>query len=163
MLLSEHVYCVAMTFKMTERVEQQICNKFHVKLEHSSTETIRMIQKAAAVCTWGLAASSRQGTCSCLMCHADCFGETSNHPGDSAPLQPRYGALKLLAFPKTKITFEKEEISDHWWDSSKYNRVVDGDWENCVRAQGLLWRGLRHHCPMYNVSCIFFHKCLYFS
>ena len=27
----------------------------------------------------------------------------------------------------------------------------------------LLWRGLRHHCPMYNVSCIFFNKCLYFS
>ena len=40
------------------------------------------------------------------------FGEMSNHPGDSAPLQPRFGALRLLAFPKTKITFEREEISD---------------------------------------------------
>ena len=28
-------------------------------------------------------------------------------------LQPRFGALRLLAFPKTKITFEREEISDH--------------------------------------------------
>ena len=29
----------------------------------------------------------------------------------------------------------------------------------------LLWRGLGHHCPMYNVSCIFifFNKCSYFS
>ena len=43
---------------------------------------------------------------------AEFFGETSNHPGDSAPLQPRFGALQLLAFPKTKITFEREEISD---------------------------------------------------
>ena len=31
---------------MTEWVEQQICIKFCVKLEHSSTETIQMIQKA---------------------------------------------------------------------------------------------------------------------
>ena len=36
------------------------------------------------------------------------FGETSNHPGDSVPLQPRFGALQLLAFPKTKITFSIE-------------------------------------------------------
>ena len=25
------------------------------------------------------------------------------------------------------------------------------------------WMGLRHHCPMYNVYCIFFNLCLYFS
>ena len=49
MLLSEHVYCVAVIFKMTERVEQQICIKFCIKLEHSSVETIQMIQKAAAM------------------------------------------------------------------------------------------------------------------
>ena len=44
--MSEHVYCVAITFKMTEQVEQQISIKFCVKLEHSSAETIQMIQKA---------------------------------------------------------------------------------------------------------------------
>ena len=64
------------------------------------------------------------------------FGETSNHPGDSAPLQPRFGALRLLAFPKTKSTFEREEISDHQWDSGKYNGAADCDCENCVRSQG---------------------------
>ena len=52
MLLSEHVYCVAITFKITEQVEQGICIKFCVKLEHSSAETIQMIQKAAAVGIW---------------------------------------------------------------------------------------------------------------
>ena len=52
MPLSDYVYCVAVTFKMTERVEQQICIKFCAKLEHSSMETIRMIQKAAAVGNW---------------------------------------------------------------------------------------------------------------
>ena len=37
---------VAVTFKMTERVEQRICIKFCIKLEYSSAETIQMIQKA---------------------------------------------------------------------------------------------------------------------
>ena len=46
MLLSEHVYGVAVAFKMTERVEQPICIKFCAKLEQSSAESIQMIQKA---------------------------------------------------------------------------------------------------------------------
>ena len=33
MLLSEHVCCVAITFKMTEQVEQRICITVCVKLE----------------------------------------------------------------------------------------------------------------------------------
>ena len=198
---------------MTERVEQWIYIKFCINLEHSSTETIWMIQKAVSMSEWWLAASSRQCTCSCITSHAEFFGKTSNHPADSAPLQPTFGTLQLLAFPKTKITFEREEISDHQWDSGKYDRAADGDWENCVRSQGAcfgadwgiivlctmflvsssinvsifhstwldtfwtdliylperevprcpLWRGLGHHCPMYNVSCIFFNTCLYFS
>ena len=45
MSLSEHVYCVPVTFKMTEQVEERICIKIGVKLEHSSVETTRMIQK----------------------------------------------------------------------------------------------------------------------
>ena len=46
MLLNEHVYCVAVSFKMTERVEQWICIKFCVKLEYFSTETIQTIPKS---------------------------------------------------------------------------------------------------------------------
>ena len=46
MPLSEHVYCVAIAFKMTERVEQQICIRYCIKLEQSSVETIWMFQKA---------------------------------------------------------------------------------------------------------------------
>ena len=113
-----------------------------------------------------------------LMHHvfAECFGETSNHPGDSASQQPRFGALRLLPFPKTKITFEREEISDCQWDSGKYNGRVHGDsnkgfcrvfWtveemlgELC---EAPTWRGWRHHCPVYNVFCIFFNKCLCFT
>ena len=43
MPLNEHVYCVAIAFKMTEQVEQQICIRFCSKLEHSSVETIQVI------------------------------------------------------------------------------------------------------------------------
>ena len=157
MPLSEHVYCVTVTFKMTEQVEQQICIRFCVKLEHSPMETIQIIQKAAAAGNWWLAASSHQCTCLCIMSHAEFFGKTSNLPGDLASLQPRFGALWLLAFPKTKITFEREKISDHWWDSGKYDRVADGDWEDCVRSQGAYFKRIWGiHCPMYDISCIFY-------
>ena len=118
-------------------------------------ETIRMIQKAEALGNWWLAASSWQHACSCITSHAKCFSKTSNHPGDSAPLQPRFGALWLLAFPQTKITFEREEISDHWWDSGKYDRAGDGDWENCVRSQGAYFEwdwGIIVLCTMFLVS-----------
>ena len=50
--MTEHVYRVVITFKMTERVEQQICIKFCIKLEHSSVETMSVIQKAMAVGSW---------------------------------------------------------------------------------------------------------------
>ena len=109
MPLSEHVYCVAITFRMTEQVEQRICIKFCVKLQHSSMETIRMIQKATAMGKWWLAASSWQRAHSCITTSV-IFGKTSNPPGDSAPPHPRFGALWLLAFPKTQISSER----DHW-------------------------------------------------
>ena len=80
-------------------------------------------------------------------------------------LQPRFGALQLLAFPKTKITFEREEIWDCWWDSGKYDGAADGDWENCVRSQGAYFEGdwgVTVLCTIFPVSCIFFNKCLFF-
>ena len=129
-------------------------------------ETIRIIQKAAAMGNWWLAASSWQHAHSCITSHTEFFGKTSNHPGDSAPLQHRFGTLQLLAFPQTKITFEREEISDCWWDSGKYGPAADGDWEHCVRSQGAYFEGdwgVIVLCTMFLVSCIFFNKCLCFS
>ena len=115
---------------------------------------------------WPLAASLWQCSLSCITSHAGFFGETENHPGDSGPLKLRFGTLWLLAFPKTKITFEKEEISDHRWDSVKYDGAADGNWENCLKSQGayfeVVW-GIIVLCTMFLVSCIFFNKCLCFS
>ena len=151
---------------MTEQVEQWICIKFCVKLEYSSVETIWLIQKPTAMGNWWLAALSRQHVYSYLTAHAEFFDKTSNHPGDSAPLQLRFGTLQLLAFPKTKIIFEREEISDHRWDSGKHDGAADSNWENCVRSQGAYFEGdwgIIVPCTMFLVSCIFFNKCLCFS
>ena len=93
------------------------------------------------------------------------FGEASNHPGESASLQPRFGTLQLLTFPKTKITFEREEISDQQLDSGKYDGAADDNWENCVRSQGAHFEGdwgITVLCTMFLVSYNF-NKCLYCS
>ena len=155
MPLSEHVYCVTIAFKMIEWVEQQISIQLCVKLEHSSAETVQVIPKASAMGNWWLAASLWQHSHSRITSCAEFFGETSNQPGDSTPLQPRFGALWLLAFPKTQITFEKEKISEHWWDSGKYDRSADGNWENCVRSHGAYFDrdwGVIVLCTMFFVS-----------
>ena len=128
-----------------------------IKLEHSSVETVQMIQKAAAMGNWWLAVSSRQYACLCITFHGEFFGDILNHQGNSAPLQPRFGALWLLAFPKTKITFEMEEISDCCWDSGKYDGAADADWENCVRSPGAYFErdwGIIVLCTMFLVSAL---------
>ena len=87
---------------MTEQVEQWICIKFCVKLEHSSVETIWMIQKAAAMGNWWLAASSWQHTCSHIMSCAEFCGETSTHQ----VTQPQYSTdlvpTDFWLFPRLK-------------------------------------------------------------
>ena len=140
---------------MSTQREQPVCIRFCIELEHSSMETVRMLQEASGMGNWWLAASSWQCACSCIMSWAEFFGETSNHPGDSAPLQPRFGTLWLLAFPKTKITFEREGISDHQWDLGKYEGAADGDWQNYVRSQGAYFQGdwgIVVSCTMFLVS-----------
>ena len=155
-VLSEHVYCVATAFKMTEQVEQWICIKFCIKLEHFFAETIWMTQKDTAMGNWWLAASSWQCACSYITSCAELFGETSDHSGDSAPLQLRFGTLWLLALSKTKVTFEREDFSQ----SMRFRKIRCCSWwqpkELCEVPRCLLWRGLRHHRPMYNVSCILY-------
>ena len=94
------------------------------------------------------------------------FSRNIKSPRWLSPLQLRFGTLQLLAFPKTKIIFEREEISDCWWGSWKYDGAADGDWENCVRSHGTYLEGdwgIIVLCIMFLVSCIFSTKCLYFS
>ena len=103
-----------------------------------------------------------------LMHHISCreFWWNIKSPRWLSPPQPRFGALCLPAFLKTKITFEREEISHHRWDSGKHNGEADGDWETWVRSQGAYFEGdwgVMVLCTMFPVSYFFFNKCLYFS
>ena len=66
-------------------------------------------------------ASSRRNACPFYSSRAGFFGKTSHHPGLSAPLKPIFGPLLLLAFPKNKITVEREEICEY--DSHTVQKV----------------------------------------
>jgi len=39
------------------------------------------------------------------------FEETSHHPGLSATIQPRFGSLRLLDFPKAKTAVEMRFVN----------------------------------------------------
>ena len=134
---------------------------------YSSAEGIWMIQKATAMGNWWLAASSRWCSPSCMTSCAEIFGETSSHPGDSAPLQPRFGALQLLAFPKNKITFEWKrfqtilEIQENTTGQLMVpGRTVLGPKVPALKGTEVSLFYVQ--CFLYLLSCIFFNKCLYF-
>ena len=149
---------------MTGWIQQRIYIRFCVKFEHSSAETICWFRRPQLWATGGWQLHHDKSFRSCIMSHAGFFHETSNHPDDSAPWQPRFGALWLLTFLKTKITFEREEISGCQWDSGKYNRTDDSDWENCVKYHRVYFEGdwgVIVLCTMFLVTC-FFNKCLFF-
>ena len=57
------------------------------------------------------------------------------------PYSPDLAPCDFWLFSKTKITLEREEISDHQRDSGKYDGAADGYWENCVRSQGTYFEG----------------------
>ena len=57
---------------------------------------------AAFMGNWWLAASSQQGAHSCITSQAEFFGETSNHPGDSAPHSPDLVLCDFWLLPKLK-------------------------------------------------------------
>ena len=81
-----------------------------VRFNHSSTETIRMIQKAAAMGNWWLAASTRQCACSCMMFCAEIFGETSNHLCIQPPYSPDLVPWNFWLFPKLKSPLKRKRF-----------------------------------------------------
>ena len=99
---------------MTEQVEQWICIRFCIKLEHSSWEIIRVIQKAAAMATGDCWLHHHK-----VPTHASrlmqFFGVISNRPGDSALLPPIFGTLQLkLKLPLKRKRFQTvDEIQEN--------------------------------------------------
>ena len=154
MPLSEHVYCVAIAFKMTEWVEQRICIKFCIKLEHSSTETNGMIHKATAVGNEWLA-TSLQRACSHITSCSELPGKTSNHPGDPVPYSPDLAPCDFWLFPKLKSLLK----------GRRFKTLVDEIQENrtgqlmaigrmCEVPRCLLW-GKGTEASLSYVQCFF--------
>ena len=88
------------------------------------------------------------------MSPAEFFGETSNHPGDPAPLRPRFGTLRFLAFPKTKSPLKGKRFQTVN-EIQGNGAAVDGNWENWVRSQGAYFEGdwgVTVLCTMFLVS-----------
>ena len=137
-------------------VEQWICIKFGIKLKHSSAETIWMIQKVAATGNWWLAASSQECIHSCIPSHAEIFVKHQITQVTQPPYSPDLAPCNFWLFPKLKSSLKKrEEISDHWQDSGKYDRAAHSNWRDCVGSQGNYFegdRGVIVLCTMFLVS-----------
>ena len=118
MPLSEHVYWVTVTFKITEYSNKSSSN-FALSLNIPPWELFTWFRRPQLGATgdWQLHRDNAPTTC--ITSYA-VFLWNIKSPRWLSPSKPRFGALWHLAFPKTKITFEREEISDCWWDSGKY-------------------------------------------
>ena len=119
MLWSEHVYCVTIPFKMSDQSNES-ASDLAVSLNIPQQKLFGRFRRMQPWETgdWQFHRDNVPAHAQSLV--QSFYGKTANHPGDStanhpgdsAPLWPRFGALWLLAFPKTKITFQREKISD---------------------------------------------------
>jgi len=57
-------------------------------------------------------ANLRQCTCPFYSSYAGFYGKTFHCPGLSVPLQPKFGSLRLLVFPKAKFAVENKDICE---------------------------------------------------
>ena len=158
---------VAIAFKMSEQAEQWICIKFCLKLERSSTETIQMLQKATGVGNWWLAASSQKCTHSCIMSHAEFFGET----WITQVIQPRYSPdlvpCEFWLFPKLKSPLKGKR-------SQNFNEIQKNTAGQLTVTARTVWgpkvpmlKGTEEslpyvQCVLCLVPCIFFNNSLFF-
>ena len=150
MPLSDHVYCVVVTFKMTEQIEQQICIKFCVKLEHSSVKLFGWFRRLQLWATgdWQLLHHDN------MPAHASHLVQSflAKHQITQVT-QPPYSPDLMLydfwLFPKLKSPLKGKRFQP----SVRFRQLRQGCWwwlgELCEVPKCLLSRGLRCHCPMY--------------
>ena len=128
-----------------------------VKLEHSSMETIQMIQKATAMGNRWLAVSSRQCTCSGFIVSCSFLGKHQITQVTQPLYSPDLMHYDFWLSPKLKSPLKGKRFQT-------VNEIQE-NWENCVRSQAAYiegdW-GVIVLCTVFLVSCIFFSKCLFF-
>ena len=125
-----------------------------------------MNQKATAMGNWRLAALSQQLACSCYY-HVRSFFVNIKSPRWLSP------PTAQIWCPATSGFFQKLKSPLKGKRFQTVNKIqesmmgqlmaIDRTVQLGIIARCLLWRGLKCHCPMYNVPCIFFNKCLCIS
>ena len=165
MPLSERVYCVAVTFKITEQGEQWICIKFSLSLNIPLQNLLGWFRSLQLWATgdWQLYHNKAPSHASRLM-----QSFLVKHPITQVT-QPHYSPdlapCDFWLSPKVKLPSKGkrfqtiDEIQENMMGQlMATERAVWG-------SKCLLWRGLRclFLCTMFLVSCILFNRCLYFS
>ena len=163
---AKHVYCVAITFKMTEWVEQQICIRFCVKLQHSCAETIRWFRRPQLWATgdWQLYHSK-------VPTHASRVIQSflsKHHMAQvtQPPYSPDLAPWNFWLFPKLNSPVKGKRFQTTDETQENTTGAAYGNWENCVRSKDVYFEGdwgVIVLCTVFLVSCIFFNKYLYVS
>ena len=127
---------------MTEQVEQWICIKFCVKLEHSSVESIWMVQKAIAMSNWWLAASSWQRVHSCIISQTGYFWWNIKSPGWLSDPPPPIWHPATFGFYQNQNYLSKGR---DFRPLMRFRKIQWGCWwqlgEGYEAPRCLLWRG----------------------
>ena len=153
MPLSERVYCVAVTFKMTEESNESASN-FVLSLNVPPWKLFRWFRS----CSYGLLViGSFIMTMHLLMHHVLCsLAKHQITQVTQPPYSPDLVPCDFWLFPKLKSPLKGKRFQT----MHEFRKIWLGSWwwlgELCEVPRCLLWRGLRHHCPMYNASCILY-------
>ena len=140
-------------------------------------------------CLWDFDAGSWHETCHGKICFlAPLLPEQKEHcatvANDSIQTttnEPDFVPCDFWLFPKLKPPLKGERfqmVDEIQENTTGQAGTADGDSNKgycrafwtveemlgrlCEVPSYPLWRGLRHHRPVYNISCIFFNTCLYF-
>ena len=162
MPLSEHVCMWPSHSKWLSRamnLHQILCEAWTFPME-----TIRMIEKATAMGNWWLAASSQQHASSCIASQCNFLAKHQITHVSQLPYSPDLGPCSFWFFPKLEspLKGKRFQTTDEIQENMMEQLMAIG--RLCEVPRCLLWRGLRHHGPISNVSCILYLlPCLYFS
>ena len=156
LLSTIHVYCVAVAFKLIERVEQQICNKFCIKLEHSPTETIGWFRRPNL---WELVIGSFILTMHPLMHRISCrvfLAKYQITQVTQSPYSPDMVPCDFWLFSKltSPLKGKRFQTIDEIQENTTGQLMVIGRtvWDSKVPTL----KGMRYHCLMYSISHILY-------
>ena len=149
LLLNEHVLCVAITFKMSQLSFKSVSN-FALSLNISPWELFGWFWRLQLWATgdWKPHHLNTPAHASRLM--QSFFGKYQITQVTQTPYSPDLGPCDFWLFPRGR----------DFRPLMRFRKIPRGSWwqlgELCEVPRCLLWRGMKCHCPMYNVSFILY-------